>query len=224
MARIDLGDEDSGDSLADALRQLEEQQKKGARPKEEQPADQEESRRRFEERREAERERSREDVEEAVEAIRERKEAVEGVPERRAAGTTVRWVVIALVIAGAIAAAAVAFWPQPLPPPATTPEAAVRGFWDAVIAGNYEGATVYYPALVSKYGSRKQAAVYLEQVFRDDPPMGIAEIGEPEPLPETEDLRVTYEIWRRSGRPRTGEFIVRYSEGARPGYIIVTGP
>jgi hypothetical protein len=81
---------------------------------------------------------------------------------------------------------------------------------------------VYYPGLVDKYGSRQQAAVYLRQNFEADPPRNVT-VGEAEPLPETEDLRVSYEVWRRSGRPRTGEFIVRHSESTG-GYVIVAGP
>jgi len=80
---------------------------------------------------------------------------------------------------------------------------------------------VYYPGLVDKYGSRQQAAVYLKQSFESDPPRNVT-VGEAEPLPDTADVRVSFEVWRRSGRPRTGEFIVRRSE-ADGGYIIIAG-
>ena len=73
MARIDLGDDDSDDALADALKQLQRQQGQEGEPREGEPREDEQgSRRRFEEQQEAEREKSREQIEGAVEAIRER--------------------------------------------------------------------------------------------------------------------------------------------------------
>jgi hypothetical protein len=122
-----------------------------------------------------------------------------------------------------IAAAVILVRPEPLPPPAATPQAAVKGFWETMAHGHYEGATVYYPALVDTYGSRRQAALHLREMFGDDPPVKVS-VGDPEELPESGDLRISYEVWRRSGRPRTGEFIVRQSDSAAAGYVIVYGP
>jgi hypothetical protein len=220
MARIDLGD-DSQDDLADALRELEKQQKKTNGPDTAAP-DAAAAKRRAEEEREAERERSREEVEGAVEAIRERQVAERVPPRARARAGPARWVGIAGGAAALVVAAVLFLRPEPLPPPALTPQAAVKGFWESMVQGHYQGATVYYPALVEKYGSRRQAALYLEQTFGEDPPTTVS-VGEPEEISDSDDLRVGYEVWRRSGRPRRSEFIVRHS-GGEAGYVIVYGP
>jgi len=220
MARIDLGDDDSDDALADALKQLQRQQGQEGEPRE----DEQGSRRRFEEQQEAEREKSREQVQGAVEAIRERQEAVERVPAAVRAPSRLKWVAIGVLAAALVAAAVFLLRPQPLPPSASSPRAAVDCFWSCLIEENYHGATVYYPGLVDKYGSRKQAAMFLEQYFGEDPPVTLTKVGGPEEVPGSTDLRVSYEVWLRSRRPRTGEFIVRRAETLEGGYVIVTGP
>jgi len=223
MSRIDLDGDDAQDDLAEALRQLERQQKKPAEAGARRPSEQDLERRRQEREREADHRRSRNEVQGAVEAIRERQIAQErAAPSRRARPSPARWIVIGVIAIAAIVSTAIALWPEPLPPPAVSPQEAVRGFWGQIIAEKYEGASVYYPALIDKYGSRKQAALFLEQELAADPPTKV-NVSEPEPLPDTEDLRVGYEVWRRSGRPRTGEFIVRDTGGEETGYIIVIG-
>jgi hypothetical protein len=224
MGRIDLGDDDSQDELADALKQLEEQSRQeqsGSEPVREAG----ETREEFEERRREEHRRTREGLEEAVEEIRELREVAERRPRPgEGAGAAVRWVVIVALAAAVIVAGVLKLRPTPLPPAADTAQEAVGGFWSALIAGSYEGATVYYPALVDRYDSRKQAAMRLEEYFGDNPPVNIKSIGEPEQLPDSTDLRVSYEVVLRSGRPRTGEFIVAHSGQRETGYVIITGP
>ncbi len=222
MARIDLGGEDSKDELTEALRQLERQQKKPAGPAPAAPGDTDAAKKRAQREREAEHRRSRQDIEGAVEAIRERQEAAERAAPKAKRGPFL-WIALSVVVVVLLGVGVLALKPEPLPSPAFSPQEAVRGFWEQVAQGRYQGATVYYPGLVEKYGSRKQAALHLSQTFRDDPPTKVGVIGEPEQLPDTEDLRVSYEIWRRSGRPRTGEFIIRKSSES-DGYVIITGP
>ena len=222
MGRMDLGGDDSQDELADALRQLEQQQRS---PESEPAREPGETREEFEERRKEEHRRTRDGVQEAVEEIRERREVAERRPRPGAgAGAVVRWVVIVTLAAVLIAAAVVKLRPTPLPEAADTAREAVEGFWSALIAGDYEGATVYYPTLVDRYASRKQAAMRLQEYFGDNPPVNIRSVGEPEELPDSTDLRVSYEVILRSGRPRTGEFIVAYSGQRKTGYVIITGP
>ena len=133
MARIDLGGDDSQDDLTEALRQLEQQQKKAAEPEdaaETPPPDVEAARRRARKEREAEHKRSRQDIQGAVEEIRERQ--VEERAVRREKAGPARWIALGVVLVVIIAAGMVFLRPEPLPPPAATPEAAVRGFWDAI--------------------------------------------------------------------------------------------
>ncbi len=223
VARIDLGGDDPGDDLAKALQELEKRQRRQEserRPasEAEETRDEDAARRRARQQQEAERQKSRDEIEGAVEAIRERQVA-ERAPARRAGVRPARWIALGVISAGAIALAVVLLRPQPLPPPATSPQAAVEGFWHAIGRGHYEGATVYYPALIENYGSRRQAALHLEEMFGDDPPVKVT-VGAPQELADSDDLRVTYEVWRRSGMPRKGEFIVRDS-GSATGYVIV---
>jgi len=232
--QIDLGDDGSDDSLEDAMRDLERQLGERKRAAREEPAEGQdegerragdgEAKRRFEEKREAGRQKSREEVQEALEAIgRDQREAA-GKRPARARVSPIRWIVLAVVLVGAIVAGAVKMRPEPLPPPASSPKAAVVDFWGALIEGKYEAATVYYPALVDRYGSRKQASNHLQDLFGGNPPIQIIAMGEPEELPNSGDLRVSYEVCLRNGRPRTGEFILRYMEGPSPGYVIVAAP
>jgi hypothetical protein len=222
MGRIDLDTGGSQDELTDALRQLEKQQKKAAEAPAGSGAETEAARRRARREREEEHRRARGEIEGAVEAIRERQLAEERGAAKKRAARRWPWVVLGVVVVAVIVMAALALRPEPLPPPAMSAKEAVRGFWDAIAAGHYQGATVYYPALVDKYGSRKQAAVYLIEKFGDDPPTKVT-VGEEEPLPESDDMRVRYEVWRRSGRPYTGEFVVRNSGSEKADYVIVTG-
>lgn len=222
MARIDLDDGGSNDELAEALRRLEKQQKKAADAPAGADVEIEAARRRARREREEEHRRARGEIEGAVEAIRERQLAEESVAAKKKAPRRWPWVALGVLAVVVIAFAALSLKPEPLPPPAVSAKEAVRGFWEAIVAGRYQGATVYYPALVDKYGSRKQAAVYLVEKFGDDPPIKVS-VGEAEPLPESEDVRVSYEVWRRSGRPYTGEFVVRNSGSETAEYVIVTG-
>jgi len=237
MARIDLDNGGSEDELADALRQLEKQQEKGAEvPRPEgrdggpsgvatpprSKAEIEAARRRARREREEEHRRARGEIEGAVEAIRDRQIAEERAAVKKQGPRRWPWVVLGIVAVAVIVVAVLALRPEPLPPPAMSAEEAVQGFWDAIATGHYQGATVYYPALVDKYGSRKQAAVYLVEKFGEDPPTKVT-VGEAEPLPESDDVRVSYEVWRRSGRPYTGEFVVRNSGSEKADYVIVTG-
>jgi hypothetical protein len=228
--RIDLGDDDSDDSLKDAMRQLERQlgKQKEAAPEEPGEAegeaapteDEAEAKRRFEEERRAGHRRSREDIQDALEAIGREQRAAAARRPRRAAAWVV-WVVLGVVVVGGIVAAAVRLRPEPLPPTAVTPEQAVEGFWRALIDGKYEAATVYYPGLVERYASRKQAALHLRDQFGQNPPIEITGLGEAEEIPDSGDLRVSYEVCLRNGWPRPGEFIVRRAAGAEAGYVIV---
>ncbi|MFB3883498.1 MAG: hypothetical protein ACE149_19710 [Armatimonadota bacterium] len=225
MARIDLDAGDGQDDLSEALRQLEKQQKKpaeGPQPAAA-PADSDEAakRRARREREEAHR-RARGDIEGAVEAIRERQLAEERVAAKKKAPRRWPWIVVGAVAAVLIVVAVLSFRPEPLPPAAVSAKDAVRGFWSAVSEGHYEGATVYYPALVDKYGTRKQAGIYLARKFGEDPVTKV-NVGEPESLPDSGDVRVPYEVWRRSGRPYNGEFVVRDSGSEKAEFVIVTG-
>jgi len=224
MARIDLGDDDSKDDLTEALRELERQQKRARKPEEtaeQPPLDVEAARQRVQKEREAEHKRSRQDIQGAVEAIRERQVAEKAVVRKKA--RPARWIALGIVLVAIIAAGIVLLRPEPLPPPAATPSAAVSGFWKAISQRHYIGATVFYPALVDRYGTRKQAAVYLKDRFEKDPVTKVT-VGEAEPLPDSDDLRVSYEVWRRSGRPTSGDFIVRDSGSEETGYVIIAGP
>jgi len=228
--RIDLGGDDSDDSLKDAMRQLERQLEKQPDAAGEKPAEAEdgaalteeetEAKRRFEEERTAGHRRSRENIQDALEAIgREQRAAAARRPRRGVA--RVAWVVLGVVVVGAIVAAALTLRPEPLPPIASTPEQAVEGFWQALIDGKYEAATVYYPGLVDRYASRKQAALYLRDQFGQNPPIEMTSMGEAEEIPDSGDLRVSYEVCLRNGWPRTGEFIVRAAPGGEAGYVVV---
>jgi hypothetical protein len=224
--RVDLGGDDSDDSLKDAMRLLEKQldaareepaeAEGGAAPTEEEA----EAKRRFEEDRRAGHRRSRENIQDALEAIgREQRAATKRRPRRGV--SPVVWGVLGFVVVGLVVAAALTLRPEPLPPTASTPEQAVGGFWQALIDGKYEAATVYYPGLLDRYASRKQAALYLRDQFGQNPPIEITSMGEAEEIPDSGDLRVSYEVCLRNGWPRTGEFIVRAAPGGEAGYVVV---
>jgi hypothetical protein len=222
MARIDLGGGDSKDELEEALRQLERQQKKPAGTQPSAPADTDAAKRRAQREREAEHKRARGDIQGAVEAIRERQEAEQRAAVRVKGPRRWPWIVLGVVGLALIALAVMIFRSEPLPAPAMSAKEAVRGFWSSIANRRYEGATVFYPALVDYYGSRQQAALHLSQRFGEDPVTKV-NVGEAEALPESDDVRVSYEVWRRSGRPYKGEFVVRNSGSEEEGYVIVTG-
>ncbi len=232
--RIDLGDDDSDDSLKQAMRDLERQLRGGEDAAETEPPDEEDAapqpppetdgRRKVEQERDARHRESREGIQDAVEAIERDQEAIAAARAARPAASRIRWVALGILVAGAIAVAAVMLRPQPLPPPAEYPEAAVEGFWREIVAGSYEGATVYYPSLVDRFGSRKQAALHLRDLFQDNPPIEVTSVGTPEELPDSADLRVGYEVYLRNGVPRVGEFIVRYTGDPATGYAIASSP
>ena len=214
------GGGDLRDELAEAVRQLREQRGAAREP----PAEGEGEKPQPRGENKAEERAPGEDIQEAVEAIgRERREAAARRP-RRALGRSLRWIVFGVVVVGVIVAGVVRMRPEPLPPPATSAQDAVESFWAALIEGKYEAATLYYPALVSRYASRKQAARHLEALFGENPPIEIIAIGEAEELPDSADVRVSYQVCLRNGRPRTGEFIVQYTGGPSTGYVIVAAP
>jgi Sec-independent protein translocase protein TatA len=193
--RIDLDGGDSHDELEEALRQLQRPKRTEARPREE--------------------------VQEAVREIAEQQKAeAKARKERVARPPWLIWALIGSVVLIAVVLAVILLRPEPLPPPAATAQEAVSGFWRSLIDGKYEAATVYYPSMVDKYGSRKQAAEKLREHFGDNPPVRISKVGEPEQVPDSTDTRVSYEVYLRSGSPRGGDAIVS-SEGG--GYVIVAG-
>jgi hypothetical protein len=197
--RIDLGGDGSQDDLEEALRQLQRPRK----PTAEQPAA---------------------EVEEAVRELAEQQKVAAAAKKprpRRPAWLT--WGAVALVAVGAIGALFAFTRPEPPPPPAASAREAVSGFWRAMIAGKYEAAAFYCPAMVDKYGSRKQAGERLKEQFGSNPPVRLAKIGEPEELPDSSDVRVSYELYLRSGTPRAGDAIVTYSGNPQVGYVIVAG-
>jgi len=205
--RIDLNGEDGGpDDLQDAFRQLEKQQKEAAEKPPEEP-----------------KAKPRPDIKDAVLRIKEQQEEAEREPEVSPWPRRLRWSIIVIGLVTVLVATAMLLWPTPMPAPALSPRGAVRGFWSALIEENYEGATVFYPSMVDRYGSRKQAALRLQEVFREDPPVRISSIGSAESVPESDDIRVSYEIFLRSGRPRTGEAIVSGADLEESGYVIITG-
>jgi len=127
MARIDLDGDDSQDDLTEALRQLEQRQKRSDAPEAAPPSGDETGKRRAERERKEEHRRSRQEIQGAVEAIRERQETERATAGRRTAVSPVRWIVFGAVALVALAAAIFFLWPEPLPEPAATPESAVRG-------------------------------------------------------------------------------------------------
>lgn len=203
--RIDLDDGSEGD-LEEALRQLQ----RRSQPAKQEPEEKEAA--------------PRADLQEAVREIAaQQKAAAARKPRRPGAYLWMLWALLgATVVAGAVVAA-IRLRPEPLPPPATSATAAVTGFWNAVIAGKYQAATVYCPDLVQRYGSRKQAAERLKEQFSANPPVRLSQVGEPEPLPDSQDLRVSYQVDLRGGTPRTGDAIVRNTNDPAVGYIIVAG-
>jgi len=205
--RIDLNGEDGGpDELQDAFRQLEEQQKAAAEKPPEEP-----------------KAKPRPDIKDAVLQIKEQQAAAEREPEVSPWPRILRWSIIGIGVLTILVAVAMLLWPTPMPAPALSPREAVRGFWSALIEEDYEGATVFYPSMVDRYGSRKQAALRLQEVFHEDPPVRISSIGSAEAVPDSDDTRVGYEIFLRSGRPRTGEAIVSGADLEESGYIIISG-
>jgi hypothetical protein len=226
--RFDLDDGEGRDDLEEALRHLQ----RGGRPGETTPkADSEAAeeekregeRRRFEEQQDSERREAREGIEDALTAIRARQvEAAKAAP-RRPWLTALKWSAFALIGVALVVTLVRALLPTPPPPPARSPEAAVQGFWESVISGDFEAAAYYYPPMVDRYGSRRQAALSLESYFKSDPPVAIASIGQAEPVPESEQLLVSYEVTNRSRRPRVGEAVVVYAEGEDTGYIVLYG-
>ncbi len=172
--RIDLNGEDGGpDDLQDAFRQLEKQQQQqdaAEKPPEEPKA------------------KPRPDLKDAVLQIKEQQKEAEREPQVSPWPRRLRWSIIGLGVVTVLVATAMLLWPTPMPDPALSPRGAVRGFWSALIEEDYEGATVFYPSMVDRYGSRKQAAVRLQEVFREDPPVRISSIGAAEGVPSSRAL------------------------------------
>jgi hypothetical protein len=196
--RIDLDSDagGAGDELEEALRQLQQ----GAKPG---PAKE-----------------TREEVRDAVREIAEQQKTMAEASKVRPRPRWLIWAIIGPIVLIVLITAILKFRPEPLPPPATTAQEAVSGFWRSLIDGKYEAATIYYPSMVDKYGSRKQAAEKLREHFSENPPTRISKLGDAEEVPDTSDLRVSYEVYMRSGTPRTGDAII--SSGPE-GYIIVAG-
>lgn len=197
--RIDIEGGDPQNEIEEALRQLTQRQ----RPPE--PDD---------------------ELERAVQEVAEQQRAV-GIGRRPQApspwAARIAWVGIAVVVVALIVAAVVLTRPEPLPPPAASAEEAVRGFWSSLIQGQYEGATVYFPSLVQTYGSRRQAAQRLRELFSANPPVNLRRVDPPEFQEDNNTYRVTYEVYMRSGLPKVGECTVAPPLNQASGYVIVTG-
>jgi hypothetical protein len=195
--RIDVGGEGSHDDLEEALRQLQ----RGRRPAAGRP---------------------REEVQEAVREIAEQQKAV-ATARRGGVPAWAKWAAIIVVVAAVAVAVFLSLRKEPLPPPAASAPEAVTGFWQAVIGHKYEAATVYYPSLVDKYGSLGQAAEGLKEHFGENPPVKLSRLGEPEQVPDSADVRISYEIYLRSGTPRSGDAIVTDTGDPQTGFVIVAG-
>jgi len=202
--RIDLDTNggDSNDDLEKALRQLQRTQKRQPRS----DAD--------------DKQQTREEVQDAVRELAEQQKVAAEARKRAPRPVWLIPVLIGAVVLVAIIIAVITLKPEPLPPPATTAQGAVSGFWRSLIDGKYEAATVYCPSMIDKYGSRKQAAERLRETFGQNPPVRLSQVGDPEELPDSSDLRISYEIYLRSGTPRNGDAIVSGSGGT---YVIVAG-
>ncbi len=166
------------------------------------------------------------DLERAVQEVAEQQRAV-GVGRRPKPpgpwAARIAWVGIAVVVVGLIVAAVVLTRPEAPPPPAINPEGAVRGFWNCLIEGKYEAATAYYPSLVENYGSRRQAAQHLREMFANNPPVNLRRV-DPAQAADANTYRVTYQIYMRSGLPKEGEFTVAPPLNEETGgYIIIMG-
>jgi hypothetical protein len=197
--RIDIEGGDPQNEIEEALRQLTQRQ----RPPE--PDD---------------------DLERAVQEVAEQQRAV-GIGRRPQPPSPwvarIAWIGIAVVVVGLIVAAVVLTRPEPLPPPAANADEAVRGFWNSLIDGHYEGATIYYPSLVETYGSRGQAGQRLRELFSANPPVNLRHVDPPEFQQDSNTYRVTYEVYMRSGLPKVGEFTVAPPLNEASGYVIING-
>jgi hypothetical protein len=98
----------------------------------------------------------------------------------------------------------------------------VRGFWTQLIEGKYEAATGYWPALQTKYGSAAQAGAQLRETLKANPPTGIREVGPATPIPDTNQYRVPFVVYKREGQC-TGEWLVNYTGAPSTGFVIVSG-
>jgi hypothetical protein len=197
--RIDRDGDGSRDELQEALRQLQ----RPRRPTAEKPT---------------------EEVKEAVRELAEQQRAAAERRPRPGRPARLTWAGIAFILIAVVVIAVILGRPEPPPPPATSAQEAVRGFWRSLIAGKYEAAAFYCSReIVDKYGSRKQAGERLKEQFGSNPPVRVVKIGEPEQLPDSSDLRVTYEVYLRSGTPRSGDAIVTDSGDPKVGYVIRAG-
>jgi len=161
-------------------------------------------------------------VEDAVREIAEQQREERRVRPRSRLSRA-KWILLGVAMVGFVAGAAIALRPAPLPPPATSAVEAVRGFWTAIIAGDYEGATVYTPFLMARYGSRKQAALQLKRLFHENPPVALRSVELAGTVPDSADLLVGYEAVRKSGRPLTGQAVVMDSGDPKVGFTITGG-
>jgi hypothetical protein len=197
--RIDLGEDGDGQNeIADALRQLGRQQRRRDRETE---------------------------LERAVQEVGEQQKAAAPPPPTptRAAGpggARFAWIGIGVVALGLVAALLIFNRPEPPPARAATAEEAVRGFWNCLVQGKYEAATYYYPAMQTSYGSASQAAERLKEIFQENPPAFVRNVGVAEPIPDTATFRVSYDIVKKSGQPMLGEFQVTETGS---GFVIISG-
>jgi hypothetical protein len=206
MAKPGKPADDAYDELQDALRELERQQRPGASPGARRGSGEEQK----------------QDVADAVREIAElQREERRARPAPRL--SKAKWPLLGIAIAAFVVAAVIVFRPEPLPPPAKSAPEAVEGFWTAIIAGRYEGATVYVQFLVTRYGSRKQAALELKRLFEDNPPVTLRKVELVGNVPDSPDLLVDYEVIRRSGRPLTGQAVVMDSGDPKTGFTITGG-
>ena len=166
----------------------------------------------------------REEVEEAVRRIAEEQLEERARRARKPSPLAkAKWPVLILLSLAVVAWCVMLLLPEPMPPPAESATEAVDGFWKAVIAGKYQGATVYCPSLVDKYGSREQAARYLKEQFQANPPTVVRNVQLADTMPESANLIVNYEVIRRSGSPITGQAVVLDTKDPKQGYVIVAG-
>ncbi len=193
------------DELEEALRQLEQRQRRAAQRSKLQEV-------------------STEEVSEAVRQIAvEQKEEKARRARKPSFLARAKWPLLSVLSALAVIVCIAVLWPKPLPPPATSATAAVQGFWAAVIKGDYRGATVYYPALIERYGSREQAAQFLKRHFSTNPPTVVRNVVETGTKPDSLELIVTYEVVHRSGSPTVGQAVVVDTKDPKQGFVIVGG-
>jgi hypothetical protein len=166
-----------------------------------------------------------EDLERAIQEVGEQQKEVVVTRRRKADRPLlprIAWIGFAIVALGLLLTVVFVFARQEPPPPAATnAEDAVRLFWTCLIEEKYEAATSYWPQLQTRYGSAAQAGAQLRDNLRSNPPANIRSVGPAEVTPDGQ-YRVPYEVYMRSGQPRTGELTVS-NIGPTTGFVITAG-